>query len=210
MLNVIAHLHKSKKLYFPISLTFFFCFFTFSGIQAQPSHWLDMPLLSVEGDTLTLRETLGEKGAVLLFLDPDCPVSQKYGATIRQLSTQFMQRGIQTVAIYPLIRVDTAHLKAFAREYEYTFIHLLDPQMKLATAIGASVTPEAYLLSQSGKLMYHGAIDNWFYALGRYRKVVTEHYLRDAAEAYLYQKPISPKKTEAIGCMIGTGMMEKN
>lgn len=209
MLNIIADSDKSKSLFLCNLLIMVFCLCQMPELSAQSAAWMDMGLQSIYDQELSLRTSMGEKGAVLLFLDPDCPVSQKYGNSIRQLAEQFEEKGIHTIAIYPLVQVDTAKVKSFVQEYQYNFTHLLDPQLKLTQAIEASVTPEAYLLSESGEVIYHGAINNWFYALGRYRRVVTQHYLKDAVEAYLQQKPVAQQQTEAIGCMIGTGMRPK-
>ncbi|MEK6477353.1 redoxin domain-containing protein [Catalinimonas sp. 4WD22] len=176
------------------------------SVQAQTNSWIDINLQSAQGDEASVSKLLGDQGAVLLFLDPDCPVSQKYGATIRKLSRKFEEKGIQTIAIYPVVNIDEDKVNTFANEYQYEFTHLLDPQMELTKSIQASVTPEAYLLDSKGEVIYHGAIDNWYYALGRYRRVVTRHFLKDAVSAYLQHEPITQKETEAIGCMIGTGM----
>lgn len=175
-------------------------------LLAQESHWIEISLQTSDGDETNIKEQMGEKGAILLFLDPDCPVSQKYGATIRQLSEQFKKEGIQTIAIYPVVNVEKEKIRTFAQEYQYQFVHLLDPKMELTREIEASVTPEVYLISNKGEVKYQGAINNWYYELGRYRRVVTEHYLKDALKAYLQNKPVALQKTEAIGCMIGTGM----
>ncbi|WPP49269.1 redoxin family protein [Catalinimonas niigatensis] len=209
MLNVVVGLNKSKKIFCLLSLTIAFSICQYAEIQAQTAAWMNIRLHSDKDKAYTLGEAMGERGALLLFLDPDCPVSQKYGATIRKISNQLKERGIETIAIYPVVNMDITNLKSFIKEYRYDFIHLQDPQLKLTRSIGASVTPEAYLLSDSGEIMYHGAIDNWFYELGRYRRVVTRHYLQDAAAAYLKQKPVLQAKTKAIGCMIGTGMLHE-
>ncbi len=194
--------------FIPLSLTILFCLLGIQKVDAQADEWLDIALQSAHDQKFTIREAMGEKGTVLLFLDPDCPVSQKYGATIRKLSANFDSKGIQVIAIYPVVHITAERIHNFAQEYGFDFTHLLDPRMQLTKAIQASVTPEAFLLDQSGEVLYQGAIDNWFYELGRYRRVVSKHYLLDAVEAYTQQQTIEPNKTAAIGCMIGTGITD--
>lgn len=200
------HMHKSIAVRIYKYLPIWLCTALSISVQAQTHAWIEINLQSVQGEEVSVSKLLGEEGAVLLFLDPDCPVSQKYGATIRKLSRQFEEKGIQTIAIYPVVNIDEDKVNTFADEYQYEFAHLLDPRMELTKSIQASVTPEAYLLDSKGEIMYHGAIDNWYYELGRYRRVVIQHFLKDAVMAYLQHKPIAQKETEAIGCMIGTGM----
>jgi thiol-disulfide isomerase/thioredoxin len=51
-------------------------------------------------------------------------------------------------------------------------------------------------------LVYAGRIDNWAYAPGRKRTIITEHDLRNALNAYVAGKPVPVSKTKAVGCFI--------
>ncbi|MEQ9439703.1 MAG: redoxin domain-containing protein [Cyclobacteriaceae bacterium] len=146
---------------------------------------------------------------VVLFLDPDCPVTQKYGATLRKLYKKWQEEDVAVVAVYPVVDIDSAAVAEFAQAYQFDFTHVLDPKLRLAQHLHARITPEAYILDSLGQVRYRGAIDNWFYELGRYRRVVTKHYVEDALAAYLEGSPLPVTETEAIGCFIGTGMVEE-
>ena len=174
---------------------------------AQADDWWVMPLMTPAGESHSPASLVGEKGVFLLFMDPDCPVTQKYGATIRELYHTYREKGIAVAAVYPVVNAEPEKISAFAEDYRFPFTHLMDPQLEFTKAIGASITPEVFLLDAEGNILYQGAIDNWFYELGRYRRVITEHYLQDALKAHLQGKPIATKKTDAVGCMIGTGML---
>jgi len=63
--------------------------------------------------------------------------------------------------------------------------------------LGATRTPEAYVLDASSKLVYHGRIDN-SQKLDR----VTSNDLRDALDALLAGKPIQKTTAVAFGCTI--------
>jgi hypothetical protein len=58
------------------------------------------------------------------------------------------------------------------------------------------------LFDRSGNEIYRGAIDNWFFALGKYRNETTEHYLENAIQAMLDSRLPEIRKTEAVGCFI--------
>lgn len=174
---------------------------------AQEQDWWNMELQTTQAESLAPADITGGNGLILLFMDPDCPVTQKYGATIRELNQSYQEKGVGIAAVYPVVNADPDKIRTFAEEYQFPFNHLLDPKLEFTKAIGASITPEVFLLDIEGNILYQGAIDNWFYELGRYRRVITEHYLKDALQAYLADKPIPTKKTEAVGCMIGTGML---
>ena len=79
---------------------------------------------------------------------------------------------------------------------------LLDPKQKLAKAVGATVSPEAVVVSPKGKRLYRGRIDDRVAALGRKRPQPTTRELRDALEAIEQAKPVRVKETKAIGCYL--------
>ena len=193
---------------FIVSLLINFCWLFSRNIQAQPSgDWMQLSLQDSQGKPFALSSLQQHKLTVLLFIDRECPISQKYGATIRQLYQKFQQEKVEMIAVYPLTDMTPALAEKFARTYQYTFPQLIDNKQALTAALGAEVTPEAFLVDAQGKVIYHGAIDNWFYALGRYRKVITENYLEDAITAYLKHEPLAVPETRAIGCFIGQGKM---
>ncbi|MEM8967536.1 MAG: redoxin domain-containing protein [Bacteroidota bacterium] len=175
----------------------------------QVIHWPSDTFQTLTGQEFTPQQIRSHTATVVLFLDPDCPVTQKYGATIRKLREEWESKDINVVAVYPVVNIDNSTIAEFAQAYRYDFSHLPDPQQQLAKQLTARTTPEAFLLDSLGQVRYRGAIDNWFYELGRYRRVVTEHYLKDALAAYLQGEPILLAKTEAVGCLIGTAMTEE-
>jgi hypothetical protein len=68
--------------------------------------------------------------------------------------------------------------------------------------LDAKVTPEVFLFDKEFELRYKGAIDNWFYELGKYRRVTSDHYLIDALQSVLGGEDPIIMETEAIGCLI--------
>ena len=62
-----------------------------------------------------------------------------------------------------------------------------------------------FLLNEKEQVLYHGAIDNWYYALGKNRLEISEHYLDDAVAQALNQQPIIRPFVKPVGCFIETG-----
>ena len=79
---------------------------------------------------------------------------------------------------------------------------LEDTENYLIKKLKATTTPEAFFYSKNHQLLYRGAIDNCFYALGRYRPQATEHYLQNAINQYLNNDKITISNTKAVGCFI--------
>ena len=79
---------------------------------------------------------------------------------------------------------------------------LRDPENKLVKALGATITPEVFVLNGQYEVMYSGRIDNWAYELAKKRKLITAHDLQDALEAMLAGKKVIVTQTKAVGCFI--------
>lgn len=136
----------------------------------------------------------------LVFVTPDCPISQKYMARLNEMHASFSAE-ITWLAVVPG-NVSKQEIKAFSEEYQSPLNFLPDKDFVLVKALNARVTPEIFLFDQSRALVYHGAIDNWFYELGKNRREVTEHYFLDAVKAVQTASTPTVKATEAVGCFI--------
>src|SRR4026208_1014502 len=91
-------------------------------------------------------------------------------------------------------------VKPRAAEHSLSFPILKDPGNKIADKLGASVTPEAYFLDASNKLLYHGRIDN-----SRNAAQIETSDLRNALDAALNGKPVEKTEARAFGCSIKRG-----
>ncbi|MBX2896579.1 MAG: hypothetical protein KF763_14135 [Cyclobacteriaceae bacterium] len=123
-------------------------------------------------------------------------------STIKALALQFQNR-ISVTGYFPA-GLTRQQEKQFRKEYKLpATIGLVDDKShRMTNKLAASITPEVFLLSATGGVLYSGAIDNWFFELGRYRPEVTEHYLLDAIKATLNQTAPPVEKTTAVGCFI--------
>ncbi len=82
-----------------------------------------------------------------------------------------------------------------------TFDISKDQDNSLSRKLKVNVTPEVILLDNE-KVIYQGAIDNWYVELGVNRLKPNEHYLLDAIEAWLSKEDPRIKRTKAVGCPI--------
>jgi len=67
---------------------------------------------------------------------------------------------------------------------------------------GATITPETAVFDPSGKLVYHGRIDNWYEDFGRSRPAATTHELEAAIRNTLEGRTTTPDHASAVGCYI--------
>ena len=160
----------------------------------------DFMLPDADGRAHTLASLKGKSGTLILFVATQCPVSNAYNARMQKLADDYRARGINVVGINSNVAELAPEVKEHAAANGLTFPILKDPGNKIADSYDAQVTPEAYLLDASGKLVYHGRIDN-----SRYGVLITSTELRDAIEATLAGKPVEKAEVKAFGCSIKRG-----
>src|SRR5688500_2192832 len=160
----------------------------------------EFTLPDVDGTERSLKSLAGKKGTVLLFIAVQCPVSNAYNERMEKLAQDYKAKGIAVVGINSNVAEDATAVKAHAGEHKLTFPILKDPDNKIADKLGASVSPEAYFLDGSNKLLYHGRIDN-----SRNAAQVETSDLRNALDASLSGKPIEKAEARAFGCSIKRG-----
>jgi len=157
----------------------------------------DFTLPDINGKTNSLNSLKGKNGSVIIFISAQCPVSNAYNQRMEALSKDFARRGITVIGINANSSEPVEVVKAHAAEKGLTFPVLKDAGNKIADKLGATRTPEAYLLDANNKLVYHGRIDNSKDEAG-----VNSSELRDAMEALLAGKPITKTTAMAFGCSI--------
>lgn len=138
---------------------------------------------------------------VLIFLAIECPISQKYMTRLEEIKQTYKTSAVQFIGIIP--GFDTwPNVEAFKKQYLSTIPFMRDKKMKLSKRLGATVTPEVFVIDKEYHLAYHGALDNWFYSLGRNRVEATENYLTDAIDSVMKNELVKLKHTQPIGCLI--------
>ena len=139
---------------------------------------------------------------VLIFVSTECPVSNRYAPEIKRLHDDFAARGVRFQLVYPNPLDSEGAIAKHIEDYGYPRIAQRDPQHTLVKMAGATVTPEAAVFDTRQRLVYRGRIDDRFVELGRERPAARQRNLRDALTAALAGRPVSPSRTQAVGCFI--------
>ena len=157
----------------------------------------DFTLPDADGTAHSLKSLKGKNGAVLIFIATRCPVSNGYNERMEKLAEDYKARGVNIIGINSNNIEPASEVKSHAAEKHLTFAILKDDGNKIADRLGATRTPEAYLLDASGKLVYHGRIDN-----SQNTANITSNDLREALDEMLAGKPITKTGGAAFGCTI--------
>jgi len=137
---------------------------------------------------------------VIMFIAPDCPLCMTLSTPFSELSEKYTD--IQFLAIYSGKHYEPMEINMFATETKLKPRIFRDYDYEVAHQLGASVTPEFFLIDSSATILYQGMMDDRILALGSYKQQWDEYYLVDAIEATLAGKEVVLKKTEPIGCVL--------
>ena len=157
----------------------------------------DFRLPDADGQEHTLASLKGKNGVVLIFMAVQCPVSNAYNERMEKLYEDYKARGVAVIGINANTTDSAADVKAHAKEKHLNFVILKDTDNRIADRLGAGHTPEAFFLDASGKLVYHGAIDN-----AQNPVMVNANHLRNAIDSTLAGKTVERADVKAFGCSI--------
>ncbi|MDX6384084.1 MAG: hypothetical protein QOK48_1657 [Blastocatellia bacterium] len=157
----------------------------------------DFKLPDADGAEHSLKALAGKNGAVIIFVATRCPVSNAYNDRMEKLAQDYKAKGINVIGINSNNIEPAAEVKSHASEKHLTFAILKDDGNKIADRLGATRTPEAYVIDAGGKLVYHGRIDN-----SQNTANITANDLRDALDQMIAGKPVTKTGGAAFGCSI--------
>jgi hypothetical protein len=142
-----------------------------------------------------------KKLLVVVFINPECPITQKYTRTLNALNDSLGENTF-FIGVIPGNLFDDKKIADFKEQFAFKLPIIKDEQYAITRALNATVYPEVVLLNQQSERLYSGKIDNWYESVGNYRTEPTEFYLRDAIGSYLQKGIIAVNSTTPVGCFI--------
>jgi hypothetical protein len=141
---------------------------------------------------------------VTLFVDSDCPVSNRYAPEVRRLYQRYAPRGVNFWLVYPDPDISVQTIREHMQDYGYQMPALRDPEHTLVRRAGAQVTPEAGIFLADGTLVYHGRIDNRYLDITRRRAQATQHDVAAVLDALLGGETVETSWNPAPGRSLKT------
>jgi peroxiredoxin len=173
-----------------------------AGGAAEQAKPIAKAFVDVKGATHYPLDPRGAKAVVLFFLTTDCPIANYYTSEIRAIVKDHATKGVRCYAVHVDPDLTPAEARKHAETYGLTCPVLIDAKHRLVKATGATVTPEAAVLTPDGKLAYRGRIDDIYADLGKRRVAPNQRDLREALAAVLQGQPVKTPRTTALGCPI--------
>ena len=159
-------------------------------------------LVDEYGQSRRLTKDIVKPLNLFVFLSPECPLCKNYTTVLNKISQDFSRDSFVIIVIVSGKSYSPEEVNSFKKEFLVDFQLFIDPAKKLTNYLEATITPEVVLMSEKGKLIYRGAIDDWVTDLGKNKIRPEKEYLRSAITQYINHQPISIKKTKPKGCYI--------
>lgn len=154
------------------------------------------------GGKHSLAEPGKHRATVIVMLGAECPLVKLYGHRLEQLSSQHANQGVVFLGIDSNSQDSLTDIAAFVRDSGVKFPVLKDLGNVVADQLGATRTPEVFLLDKDNVVRYWGRIDDK-YGVGFAREKPTEQYLEPAINQLLADKEIEKAHVDSVGCIIG-------
>ena len=163
----------------------------------------DSKMKDVSGKEISFKDAMKKNGLLVMFSCNTCPVVGKYQSRTLETGKFATDNEIGVIVINSneATRGDGDSyddMKEYAKEQGYKFSYVVDDESAMADAFGATRTPELFLFDKTGKLVYHGAIDD--NANGPDK--VTRQHAKIAMEEMVSGKTVSTSQTKFVGCGI--------
>jgi hypothetical protein len=139
---------------------------------------------------------------VLVFVRSDCPITNRYAPELGRIAREFASRGVDFWLVYPDASETEAGIQRHKSDYNLPGTPLRDPRHRLVKLAQATVSPQAAVFDQAGRLVYSGRIDDRYVAFGKARPAPRTHDLEAAIAATLEGKGVAEARTHAVGCYL--------
>jgi predicted neuraminidase len=110
------------------------------------------------GSRLTIENYSEHPATAFVFLSTRSPETRLAIDAIRAANDRTRRRGVIFAGIFPNPAESGEEMLRFCQSYGLVFPCYRDPGRTAARTLGATVTPEAVLLDNSGKLVYKGGV----------------------------------------------------
>lgn len=160
-------------------------------------------LQAANGAGVSLGGAKTRQGLLVMFSCNTCPYVIRSQQRTREVMALAKKKGIGMV----IVNSNEAQrdgddsfeaMAEYGKQQGYTVPYVRDDNSRLANDFGSTRTPEVFLFDGSGRLVYHGAMEDNPSDPASSKRM----YLAEAVDHMLTGKAIDPAETKSIGCSI--------
>jgi thioredoxin-related protein len=197
-----------KRILFAASILTAFGLMSFHSVSETLPIGAEMPksdlkMKDISGKEITLKDAKKQNGLLVMFSCNTCPYVIKNQSRTAEICKYALSKGMGVV----VLNSNEANrngddsfdeMKDYAKAQGYEWFYAVDKDNVMADAFGANRTPECFLFDKSGKLVYHGAIDDNPADVSK----VSRNHLKEAINEATAGKDVSVKESRSVGCSI--------
>jgi len=179
-----------------------------SPLMAEPlppkivgRHVPDFVLPDQSGGQVAMSDFNDSRLLVLVFLGTECPIANAYLPVLNDLQSRYSDRGVRVIGINANPADSVEAIARHQREFATGFPVLVDAEQVIADLVGATRTPEVFLLDRKRVIRYRGRIDDRI-GYAQRRAEARRNDLEDAITELLEGKKVSQPEIEPEGCLI--------
>ena len=170
--------------------------------EATGSKIFGLRMLDVAGKIHQLGDRDGCRAVAVIFLSPECPISNQYLPELNRIAKKFADQPVEFYGVVADPGISREEVSNHCRDFGIEFPVFFDTAGLLATACQPTHVPQAFVFDAQGTIVYQGRIDDQYAAVGRRREQANEHNLIDAIAATASGKTPTSAQTETIGCRL--------
>ena len=163
--------------------------------------------IDLSGKTHNLGQSEGAKGVALVFLSPECPVSNQYIPELNRLSASAKEKRLEFYGIVSDPTLTRAKAAEYPPQFKIEFPVLFDATGELSAVFSPTHVPEVFVLDNMGHVVYRGRIDDQYTEKIKRKSTVTAHEFAEAVEAVALGNSPAAKYAPPVGCKLE--MMKK-
>ena len=157
-------------------------------------------IVDVHGRVHRLGVSQSVSPFIVVFIDQQWPISARYAPELNEFSELAASAGLQFYGVLSSPLMNASEARDYVSGAGLLFPVLWDPSGDFALRLGPVVTPEVFVVSPDGSVIYRGRIDDRFPTLGVLRNKITSHDLRDVIGALGQGEDLRPRYTPSVGC----------
>lgn len=187
-----------------VSSTYLFAALLLAGAPASSNAQMlaETTLVDTDGRKVGLSRYADRSILVIGVLGTECPLVKAYAVRLNEFAREWRGKDVAVIAIFPNAQDSPQEVTRFQSEYELSMPCLLDPGAAVADRLGATRTPEMFVLDAARAIRYQGRIDDQL-GVGATRKAEYSEYLRSAVWDLLEGRSVAEPAVPAVGCLIG-------
>lgn len=165
----------------------------------KPVRPIDM--VDISGGRFSLQDLRGKNATLVVFLNFQCPVSNRYVTVLNELADTYAKKDVSMIGVVCDVE-SKQELAKHIGEFRVGFKMMYDPLHAVSRHFLADMTPQAFLMDKNLVLRYFGAIDDQYQDRTTRLKEAKTPHVAEALEQILTGKDVTTKHTQAVGCAL--------